>query len=124
MKLIDAWGQKGIHAARWENAVDYVFILAYVTCLVAAVTRARERAAANRLTGLLRLGGVVIALPVLAGVLDAVQNLALLLLLGGHATGATPTVSLVCGVATALLGVAALGYVAAVAIAGGRDRGG
>jgi len=119
-EILRQWGSSGIHAARWANAIDYVFILAYVRLLFLAVCGARRRADRGHHPALTAIGGVVVFLPFIAGLFDGTQNGALLVLLAGHSTAATAEISFACGAATALLALTTLVYVAAARLAGGR----
>src|SRR4051812_10167951 len=109
-EIVGRWGGEGVRAARWANGVDYGFVVAYVLLLTAATRSARCRARAGGRRGLVRLGEVVVWLPLAAGLADAVQNAALFVLLGGHATDVAPTLALVCGAITSLLALVSVAY--------------
>jgi hypothetical protein len=101
LEIMREWGRDGVTAARWANVVDYGFIAAYAVLLSVAARGAGA-------------GRLVLALPLVAAAADAVQNGALLLLLGGHGEGFAPPLAFACGVVTSTLAAITLVYVAAV----------
>src|SRR3954468_14222096 len=112
--IVARWGGEGVRAARWADGVDYGFVVAYVLLLTAVTRSAWGRARAGGRRRLVRLGAVVVWLPLAAGLADAVQNAALFLLLGGHATGTAAPLALACGAITSSLALISIAYALAV----------
>src|SRR4051794_124164 len=114
-EIVGQWGAKGVHAARWANGVDFAFVVAYVVLLTAVARSAWDRARRRRRGRLIRLGTVVVWLPLIAGLFDGVQNVALFLLLGGHAAAIAAPLAFACGAVTSSLALCTLVYAAATA---------
>jgi hypothetical protein len=106
--ILDAWGPTGRAASRRLIVVDYVFIFGYSTTL--AIALSSSAALAGRRTGPLladvtRLAGWG---AIVAGLLDVVENVALLRVLGrGPARRLTRTAQVCATVKFALVGTSA-----------------
>lgn len=91
-RILSDWGARGQDAARLSLWLDFLFLVAYGAFLTLAVLAVRAAVSRRGWVGVARAGGVVAVLPVAAAVFDAVENVGLLLVLGGH-LGAVPAVA-------------------------------
>ncbi len=109
-EMVGAWGQAGVDAARRSLALDFAFIPCYVLAfsgLALIVTRAVSAAWQ-------RIGLTVIWLPVIAGLLDVIENVALLNSLPSAGAGWLLVASISAGLKFSLLGVTLLYIIAAL----------
>lgn len=88
-KIFQVWGAPGIAAARRQTWLDFLFLLCYATLLVLFVVNVVARPAPDS-AGWLRAGRVIAWGQWLAGLFDALENVALLVLLYRPASPATP----------------------------------
>jgi hypothetical protein len=88
-EILAEWGEDGQDAARESLWIDFGFLLAYGTFLTLALSATRDLAGARGWRRLARIGGVVISFGALVAAFDALENVCLLLTLGG-AGGAFP----------------------------------
>lgn len=89
-EILVAWGADGHHAARLSLWFDFLYLIAYGLFLCLAI-RALGDALRNR--GLARLAGpaaVISLLALVCAAADAVEDVFLLLVLGGHVGSAGP----------------------------------
>lgn len=86
-EIIQAVGQRPL---QWNIAVDFLFLVAYTFffffCCKAIMQQFRS-------SGLKTLGFIFLELSVLAGVLDLVENIAMLITLGGYGSNISVGVS-------------------------------
>src|SRR5574341_1372716 len=94
--MLAAWGAEGQAAARQSLLVDFAFMPAYALTF-AGITLLAAR---SQIGGLLAVGLRLAPLPILAALLDALENLMLRSMLGQATVAATPP--LVAGVAASL----------------------
>lgn len=109
-EILAQWGEPGRRAARLSLWLDFPYLVAYGAFLSLAVAATRDWAAARRSGRLARLGGRLVAFPVAGAALDAVENVALLVVLGGGGSPA-PALATVCALAKFVLVTLALLYV-------------
>lgn len=107
-EILDSWPQSVRNMALLQTGIDYLFLVVYPALLslgcVLVARRLRERAA-----GLSRLGVVLAWLVLLAGVLDAIENVALIRMLLSGPSDAMAGLAWACAVPKfALVAIAAL----------------
>jgi hypothetical protein len=105
------WGDGGRDYARWSLWIDFGFMVSYGAFFTIAAIATRDFAEEN---GLRRLATVGIIAPLCAGsapVFDALENLFLLLTLGGHGGSFGPPVATACASLKFLLITVAIVYV-------------
>ncbi|MDX6651423.1 MAG: hypothetical protein QOJ38_204 [Solirubrobacterales bacterium] len=101
-EILADWGKSGRDAARLSLWLDFGFIAAYMTLLTLAVRSARDRVERGSGSGngngrarLAAIGGVAAVLPFINGGCDAIENVFLLLVLGGHGGSDAPLLATV-----------------------------
>lgn len=110
-RILDAWGSQGRRAAARSLRLDFVFLAAYAPGLALLCASAADRAASLR--SRLSAPGAWLAWGQLAaGGLDAIENLALLRLLGGAPGTAWPALAAACAWPKFALVGAGLAYLA------------
>lgn len=82
-KIMAEWGDKGQDAARESLWIDFGFLTAYGTFLTLALAAVRDRARELGWRRLAAIGGVVFSFGALGAGFDALENICLLLTLGG-----------------------------------------
>jgi hypothetical protein len=98
--MLSGWDASAERAARWAQWVDYAFLLVYAAGLTIAVRAAAGASARGGATGVARAAPFVVAAVWVGAASDAVQNTALLLILGRRSLGASALIAFVCGVVT------------------------
>lgn len=112
-EILAAWGEPGRDAARLSLWIDFPYLVAYGAFWTLAVAATRDWAAARRSTRLTRLGGWLVAFPLAAAAMDAVENATLLVVLGGGGGSIAPSLATVCALAKFALITLAILYVIA-----------
>ena len=92
-EIMDQWGQAGQDAARLSLWLDFPYLLAYGAFWALAAAAVRDSARRRGLHRLGRVGGPVVAFPIAATGFDALENLGLLLILGGNRGTAAPVLA-------------------------------
>lgn len=117
-EILADWGDSGRDAARLSLWLDFPYLLAYGAFWALAVTATRD---AFRVRGSLRLArpGALVAFPLGAAAFDAVEDVALLLVLGERGGSALPALATACASAKFLLIAIAVLYVIAGLVARG-----
>lgn len=92
-EILADWGEDGQDAARLSLWIDFPYLVAYAAFFSLAVTALRDAARRRGWRRYARPGAAIAALPVAAAVFDAVENINLLLVLGGNADSAAPTIA-------------------------------
>jgi hypothetical protein len=82
-EIIDEWGDEGQDAARESLWIDFGFLAAYGTFLTLAIAAVRDRARARGLSRLAAVGGFIVGFGAIGAGFDALENICLLLTLGG-----------------------------------------
>jgi hypothetical protein len=82
-EILAEWGENGQDAARESLWIDFGFLLAYGTFLTLALRSVREKAAARHWRRLHALGAAAIWFGAIGAGFDALENVCLLLTLGG-----------------------------------------
>jgi hypothetical protein len=92
-EILGQWGEDGRAAARQSLWLDFPYLLAYSAFLSLAVMAIRDAGRRNRWRRFAGPGTVIAALPWAAGAFDAVEDVNLLLVLGGHGGDAAPVLA-------------------------------
>jgi hypothetical protein len=82
-EILSEWGEDGQDAAREQLWIDFGFLLAYGTFLTLALPMTRDLARRRGWRRLAGIGAVVVSFGALAAAFDALENVCLLLTLGG-----------------------------------------
>ncbi len=86
-EILDAWGSDGRDGAATAIALDYGFLIAYSALLALGTGSISLAADARGWNRTARAGRRLVILAPVAGVLDAIENTALLNVLGAHQAG-------------------------------------
>ncbi len=109
-RILAEWGDHGRGLASLSLWLDFGFILSYATFFALAGLATRDYARDHGLRRLAAAGTVAPFLAIAAGVFDVVEDVGLLLFLGGHGGSAAPVIASVCaGFKFALIALA-IGY--------------
>ncbi|MGV1049451.1 MAG: hypothetical protein ACOYD4_13115 [Solirubrobacterales bacterium] len=95
-KVMAEWGAGGRHYARWSLWLDYGFMLSYGSFFALAATATRDFARESDLRRLAAAGAVAPIAAIAAASFDAIENVFLLLTLGGHGGSFGPPIATVC----------------------------
>jgi hypothetical protein len=121
-EILSEWGEDGRDAARLSLWIDFPYLVAYGAFFSLAAMAMRDAALRREWRRYARPGAVVALLPIAAAAFDAVEDVNLLLFLGGHADSEAPGVAMGFAIAKFVtLGIAAL-YLLAGLAALGRQR--
>jgi hypothetical protein len=82
-EILSEWGEGGQDAARESLWIDFGFLLAYGTFLTLALAAIRDLARERGWRRLAAIGAVVVSFGALGAAFDALENICLLLTLGG-----------------------------------------
>lgn len=114
--ILAEWGDKGHDAAQLSLWLDFPFLILYAIFWSLAAAACREIARDQGWARLARLGGAAIPLAPIAAVSDALEDVNLLIALGGDGGGTAPALAAIFAVIKFVtLGLAEL-YVAVVVI--------
>lgn len=83
-EILAEWGDEGQDAAREQLWIDFGFMAAYGTFLTLALASVRDMARGRSWRRLAAIGSAVAYFGALAAGFDALENICLLLTLGGH----------------------------------------
>lgn len=118
-EILAEWGDDGQDAARVSLWIDFPYLIAYGTFFALAVAAIRDAMASRGWHRWASPGGAIALLPIVAASCDAVENVNLLLVLGGEGGPTAPAaafafavakfVTLTIAQAYLLLGLGALG---------------
>ena len=118
VEMIAQLGPSGVDAAQMAHYVDFAYLVAYGLAFSAACMVLAARAADRGKTRLAAIGPRVAWLPVIAAALDAVEDVAILLMLDGRTEQPWPAIAFGCSVLKfALLAVVFVYLVVAVVAA-------
>lgn len=104
-EILGEWGQSGRDAARLSLWLDFPYLIAYGAFFSLAVLAVRDAARRRGWDRFARPGTAIAVLPIVAAVADAIEDIGLLLVIGGHADTPAPAVA----TGFALIKFAALG---------------
>jgi hypothetical protein len=82
-EILSEWGEAGRDAARESLWIDFGFLLAYGTFLTLALAAVRDLARERGWRRLAAIGAVAVSFGALGAMFDALENVGLLLTLGG-----------------------------------------
>ncbi len=111
-EIFAEWGEEGRDAARESLWIDFGFMLAYGTFLTLALLMTRDLAGKRGWRRLAALGAIVVSFGALSAAFDALENICLLLTLGG-AGGAFPLLATIFAACKFVLLAAAIAYLVA-----------
>jgi hypothetical protein len=107
-EILDKWNAGDKRAARQNLGLDFVLIVIYVTGIALACTLAADALLAAGWPGG-GIGGIFVRAIIVAGLFDAIENVAQLLMLAGHKAQPWPALASVCAsLKFGLIGVALL----------------
>jgi hypothetical protein len=89
-EILAAWGDEGRDAARLQLWLDYLYLVVYGLFFWLAIKAVRDGALRRGWTRYARPGAAIALLPLVAAGADAIEDLFLLLVLGGHGGDAAP----------------------------------
>jgi hypothetical protein len=112
-EILDEWGEEGQDAAREQLWIDFGFLLAYGSFLTFALTAVLDLARKRGWRRLTAIGGVVVFFAALGACFDALENVCLLLTLGG-AGAAFPLLATIFATCKFTLLILAIAYLIAV----------
>lgn len=108
-QIIAEWGPAGRRLARLGLLLDYGYMLSYGLFFALAGFAVRDAARARGRRWMAKAGGIVPYLALAAACFDASENVALLLMLGGHGRGfAAPFATVCASLKWTLIGIAIL----------------
>lgn len=111
-EILAEWGENGRDAAREQLWIDFAFMLAYGSFLTFALAAIRDLAKGRDWRRLAAIGGVVAYSGALAAGFDALENICLLLTVGG-AGAALPLLATIFASCKFLLLAVAIAYLIA-----------
>ena len=89
-EILTAWGDEGRDAARLQLWLDYVYLVVYGLFFWLAIKAVRDAALRRGWTRYARPGAAIAILPLVAAGADAIEDVFLLLVLGGRGGDAAP----------------------------------
>jgi hypothetical protein len=113
-EILAQWGQEGKDAAKLSLWLDFLYLIAYGAFLTLAILAVRDAARNRGWERFARPGTAIALLPIVAAAADAVEDVGLLIVIGGHAATPAPAFAM----AFAILKFAALA-VALIYLLGG-----
>ncbi len=96
MRIIAEWGPKGRSAAHLSLILDYGYMLSYGLFFMLAGFAIRDTARARSWRRFAAVGVAIPFFAIVAAMFDAIENVALLLTLGGHGGSFAPPFATVC----------------------------
>lgn len=111
--ILTEWGEDGRDAARLSLWLDFAYLAAYGAFLVLATSATRDLASRRGWRRLTRLGPAAVGLAVAAPVLDAVEDVFLLVVLAGSGGAAAPALAAAFATGKFLALAGSIGYVLA-----------
>lgn len=115
-EIIADWGDEGQDAARLSLWLDYPYLIAYGAFGALAIAAIRDAARVRGWDRLARFGGPIVAAPLIAAGFDAIEDVGLLLALGGHGGDAAPRLAMTCAIAKFTFIAVALAYALAALV--------
>jgi hypothetical protein len=108
-EIVAEWGSEGRHLAQLGLLLDYGYMLSYGLFFALAGFAVRDAARARGWRRMARAGAVIPYFALAAACFDASENVALLLVLGGHGGSFAPPFAAACSSAKwTLIGIAIL----------------
>lgn len=122
-QIVAEWGPDGRHLARIGLLLDYGYMLSYGLFFALAGFAIRDTARSREWRRMAQMGAIVPYFALAAAGFDAVEDVALLLILGGHGGSFAPPFAAVCStVKWALISIAILYVVCGLALLLGSSR--
>ena len=112
-EILADWGDDGEDAARLSLWVDFIYLIAYGALFVLASLATRDFAVERGRARLAAFGAIAIPAAAAAPVFDAIEDVWLLIALGGHGGDLAPRLGTLFAVAKFTASVIAVGYVLA-----------
>ena len=109
-EVLGNWSTPEKRAVRLNLALDFAFIVIYVTGAGLACALAADALGAARWPGGGEIGGIFVRAIVIVGLLDAIENVAQLQMLSGHTAQPWPALASVCASIKFFLGAVTLLY--------------
>ena len=126
-EILAEWGESGKDAARLSLWLDFPYLVAYGAFFWLSILAMRDSALSRGWTRYARPGKAIALLAIAAAAFDAVEDVFLLLSIGGQADTAAPTIATVFAIFKFIsLGIAAIYLLAGLAAIGRaklRERG-
>ena len=113
-EILTQWGESGHDAARWSLWIDFGFMLSYGAFFTLAALATRDYAAVQGYRRFALLGLAAASAAASAAMFDAMENVFLLLILGGNGGELAPPAATICASIKFLL----IGFSILYAIAG------
>jgi hypothetical protein len=110
-EILSQWGPEGRRIARVSLIVDYAYLLSYGAFFTLAGFATRDLARARDWRRLASAGAILPLFAAAAAVFDAIENVFLLLIVGGQAGGLAPMIATICSSIKFTLIAIAIGYV-------------
>jgi hypothetical protein len=92
-EILGQWGSSGRDAARASLWLDFVYLITYAAFFALAIRALSDSLARRGVDGFARFGKRIWALPIVAAACDAVEDVFLLLVLGGHGGDSGPAIA-------------------------------
>ena len=121
-RMVADWGAEGHDAARLSLWLDYLYMVAYGAFGALAVAAVRDLSRRRRWRRFAAFGGVAVAFPIAAASCDALENVGLLLALGGHGGDVAPAAGMAFAFAKFALSFAYFGYLIAGLVRAALER--
>lgn len=116
-QIMAEWGAKGRNAAHLSLILDYGYMLSYGPFFMLAGLAIRDMARTRGWLRLATVGAIVPFFAITAAMFDASENVALLLMLGGHGGSFAPPFATVCStIKFTLIGIAILYVLGGLAV--------
>jgi len=98
-EILAEWGSDGRNWARLSLWLDFSYLVAYGAFFALALAALRDAARNRGWTRYAAVASVAVFAPIAAAAFDAVEDVSLLLVAGGHADSAAPAIALAFAVA-------------------------
>jgi hypothetical protein len=92
-EILADWGKDGHDAALLSLWIDYAYMAAYGAFWAFAAAATRDLSRRRGWSRFAAIGATAVFLPITAAVLDALENVGLLLAIGGHGGEAAPSLA-------------------------------
>ena len=107
-EIMAEWGEVGQDAARESLYIDFGFLIAYGTFLTLAVAAIRDRARERGWRRMAAIGAAIVGFGAIGAGFDALENICLLLTLGGHGSAFPVLATIFASIKFFFVGVAVL----------------
>jgi hypothetical protein len=92
-EILGEWGQAGKDAAKLSLWLDFLYLIAYGAFFSLAILAVRDAARNRGWERFARPGTAIAFLPIVAAACDAVEDISLLIVIGGHAATPAPALA-------------------------------